>query len=28
VRPYRYPPILKDEKEKQIKDILAQWVIQ
>ena len=28
VRPYRYPPILKDEIEKQIKDMLAQWVIQ
>ena len=28
VRPYRYPPKLKDELEKQVADMLAQGIIQ
>lgn len=28
IRPYRYPPVLKDEIEKQVSDMLAQGVIQ
>jgi hypothetical protein len=28
VRPYRYPPVLKDEIEKQTRDMLSQGVIQ